>query len=70
MVRIPESVIKQVEKLATIYVQFDEEIIFEDHDNTSIEEANDTTKGDADIGVEIETLGVEIGNLCTRNPKK
>ena len=50
---MPELVVKRLEKLATIYAQFDEELTFEDPDNTPIEEYNDTTKGNAVIRVEI-----------------
>ena len=71
-VPMPVYVVKRVEKLATIDAQLDEDLTCEDHNNTPIEDANDTTKGSATAGVDIETPGLEIGirTLVEENPNK
>ena len=57
---MPDSVVKQMEELATIEAQLDKDLTFEDRENIPIEDANDTNEGAATSGVELETPGVEV----------
>ena len=57
---MPDSVVKRVEELTTINAQLYEDLTFEDSDNITIQDADDTTEGSDTPGVELETLGVGL----------
>ena len=73
---MPASVVEQVEEVSTINAQLDKDLTFEYRYNIPIEDYDNTTKGAATVGVdmetpgvkmEVETLGVEI---YIRTPKE